>query len=556
LDERIYLFLTGGLVLKLRVALAGACLAAAAVLGLASCGDSDEPEGGTLRGIYAAFPDYLDPGLSYSREGWTAMYDTYIPLLTYAHASGAAGGEVVPGLAKSLPALSNGGRTYTLFLRPGLKYSNGEPVRASDFAHTVERLFEVNSPASPFYTDIVGAGAFAETKKGGIPGISTDDKSGKIEIDLVQPRGTFTNELAMPFMAPLPAGTPSEDLSATPPPATGPYAIVDSKPGKSWEYERNPQWAKANSEAMPDLPSGHFDRIEITVIGNPATQVNDIEQGKYDWLQPPPSPDRYAAVMNKYEGTQFRVEPGTSTYYFWMNTKRAPFDDPEVRRAVNYALDGAALERIYAGQLEAGQQILPPSMPGYEEFELYPHDIAMAKAMIRKADPADRQITVWTNTEPENREAGEYYEGVLRDLGFEPKLKLVDASNYNAITGNRSTPDLDTGWNNWFEDYPHPADFFGPLLAGESILPVGNYNFSETDLPQVNRKIAELGRETLGPEQEAEYAELDEELMRYAPWAPYGTRTVSTFVSDAIDLDSVVFNPTFGQDLASFEPSG
>jgi hypothetical protein len=42
--------------------------------------------------------------------------------------------------------------------------------------------------------------------------------------------------------------------------------------------------------------------------------------------------------------------------------------------------------------------------------------------------------------------------------------------------------------------------------------------------------------------------------MELAPWAPYGTRTVSTFVSDAIDLDNVIFNPAIGQDLTSFEP--
>jgi peptide/nickel transport system substrate-binding protein len=228
------------------VALAGVCVGAVAILGIASCGGSGDKEGGTLRGIYAAFPDYLDPALSYSREGWTAMYDTYIPLLTYAHADGDAGGEVVPGLAKSLPKISADGKTYTLFLRPGLKYSNGEPVRASDFTHVVERLFEVNSPASPFYTDIVGAEAFAETKKGGIAGISTNNATGEITIRLAEPRGTFTNELATPFLALLPPSTPAEDLSAKPPPATGPYVIVNSKPGKGWEYERNPEWAKAN----------------------------------------------------------------------------------------------------------------------------------------------------------------------------------------------------------------------------------------------------------------------------------------------------------------------
>ena len=105
------------------------CLAAVSMFSLASCGSgSSGAEGGTMRGIYAAFPDYLDPALSHTGEGWTAMYDTYIPLLTYAHANGAAGGKVIPGLAAAMPKVSDDGKTYTLKLRKGLKYSNGEPV--------------------------------------------------------------------------------------------------------------------------------------------------------------------------------------------------------------------------------------------------------------------------------------------------------------------------------------------------------------------------------------------------------------------------------------------
>jgi peptide/nickel transport system substrate-binding protein len=503
--------------------------------------------------MYSSFPDYMDPALSYTQEGWTAMYNTYIPLLTYAHADGLAGGEVIPGLAKSLPKISDGRKTYTLFLRPGLKYSDGTPVKASDFTYAVERAFKLNAGGSQFYTGIVGAEKFAETKKGGIPGIETNDKTGEIVIHLVKPRGTFVNELGMMFVAPVPSDTPIEDLSANPPPATGPYAIVNSQPGRGWEYERNPQWAKVNSKAMPDLPSGHVDKIKIDVIGNSSTEVNNIEQGRSNWMQAPPPPDRYAEVKEKYEGSQFRIEPGVSTYYFWMNTQRPPFDDLKVRQAVNYAVNPEALERIYAGQLVGSQQILPPGMPGYEKFELYPHDMDKAKALMAEANPSDRDITVWSNTEPENREATEYYEDVLKKLGFKTKLKPVNAANYFTVIGNQSSPDLDTGWLDWFEDYPHPNDFFEPQLAGDSIVPTNNTNLAEADFPKLNAKIAELSEQPLGPDQEAAYAELDEEFMEEAPWAPYGTRAVATFVSSAIDLDRVIFNPTFGQDLTSFQ---
>jgi peptide/nickel transport system substrate-binding protein len=535
-------------------------LAAVFAVGLVSCGGGDDSTsggggktGGTLNVTYASFPDYMDPQLSYTAEGWTAMGEVYIPLLTYKHAEGAEGSEVVPGLAKEMPKISNGGKTYTLFLRPGLKYSDGTPVKASDFPYSIERLFKGNSAGSPFYTTIVGAEKFAETKSGGIPGIKADDKTGEIKIELEEPRGTFNNELALLFAAPVPKGTPNEDLSADPPPATGPYMITKSQPGRGWEYERNPYWAKANSKAMPEYPTGNIDAAKVTVVRNPQTQVNGIEQGKYDWMQNPPPADRYTEVKEKYEGTQFEEHTTISTYYFWMNMTRPPFDDVKVRQAVNYAVDPAALERIYSGQLKATQQILPPGMPGYEKFELYPHDMEKAKELLKEANPSDMDITVWTDTESPNNEAGEYYDGVLKELGFNTTLKILNADNYSTVTGNESTPELDTGWSDWFEDYPHPNDFFQPLLAGESIQPTNTYNFSRTDEPELNAKLKKLAAEQLGPEQEKAYAQMDKEFMELAPWAPYGTRTLSTFVSSDINAENIIYNPTFFEYLTSFE---
>ena len=538
---------------KLGTALAMAGVAAAMALGLASCGGSGDKEGGTLKVSFASFPDYLDPQLSYTAEGWSAMYNTYIPLLTYAHADGEAGSEVTPGLAEGLPEISNGGKTYSLTLRDGLEYSDGTPVKASDFKSTVERMFEVESGGSPFYTDIVGAEEFLETEEGGIAGIETDDATGEITIDLVTPRGTFTNELAMPFVALVPGDTPAKDQSADPAPATGPYEIVESNPGRGWSYARNPQWAGNNSELMPDLPSGHVDKIEATVIRNQSTQVNDVEQGKTNWMFDPLPADRVAEVKRRYEGTQYRTEPSISTYFFWMNTTQPPFDDLKVRQAVNYALDPAALERIYAGEVKASQQILPPGMPGYEKIELYPHDMAKAKALVEQANPSDREITVWTDNLNPNDDAGAYYQDVLKQLGFDVKLKTLSGDNYFTVIGNQSTPDLDTGWANWFEDYPHPNDFFEPLLAGSSIAPTNNGNFAQIDVPSLNEKIDELAAQQLGPEQERQYAELDREYMEQAPWAPYGSRTLSAFVSSDIDLDEVIWNPTFSGDLTSFQ---
>jgi peptide/nickel transport system substrate-binding protein len=531
-------------------------LIAALALTLAGCGGSDEnsSEGSTLKVTFASFPDYMDPSLSYTIEGLTAMSQTYIPLVTYAHANGAAGTKLIPGLAKALPKITDGGRTYTLFLRKGLRYSDGTPVRASDFPATIERMIALNSPGTAFFSDVVGAEKFTKAKKGGIAGIEADDKSGRIVIHLVKPRSTFTNELATLFAAPLPAGTKRKDLSAEPPPGTGPYVISSSEPGRGWEYRRNPEWAKANAALMPQIPAGHYDNIDVRVIKNTETAVNEIIHGKIDWMEEPPPPDRYQELSERYEGTQLLVTPQIDVYYFWMNVQQPPFDDLRVRRAVNYAVDPEALERIYGGQLKAVQQVLPAAMPGHKTFKLYPHNVKKAKELIAAADPADRKVTIWTDDYPPNRQAGEYYEGVLREIGLDPTLKVLSTANYTTVIGNNSTPNLDTGWTAWYMDYPHPNDYFQPQLSGESIARTANANYAHFDDPKINREIAKLGTEALGPKQEAAYAKLDREVMEQAPWAPFGTAEMVTFVSSAIDSEKLIVSPVYGQDLTSFAP--
>lgn len=504
-----------------------------------------------LHAASSSFPDYLDPQLSYTSEGWAAMYAAYIPLLTYRHADGRPGSDVVPGLARSLPRISDDGRTYTLFLRPGLRYSDGTRVRASDFEYAIKRLFKLRSGGQSFYTGIAGVRRFQRKLHGGIGGIVTDDRTGKIVIHLVRPRGTFTYELALPFASLVPKSTPMRDRTFRPPPSTGPYRLTVSGLAFGWTLTRNPEWAN-NGELMPHLPDGHVEEINVEVIRSGAVQVRGVRQGKLDVMLGSPPPDQYAQLARRYRGTQFRSESMPSTYYFWMNTTRPPFDDIRVRKAVNYAIDRRILRRMSAGRLAPSQQIIPAGMPGHRKLTLYPHSMAKARQLMRRADPADRRITVWADTESPHFEASLYYRRVLQRLGFDAHLKVPGILNYFPLIGKASTPNLDTGWANWFADYPHPNDFFQPLLAGSSILPRNSSNFSRIDVPALNAKIARLNRRPLGPVQERQYAALDRSYMKLAPIAPYGSVTTAIFVSKAIDLSGVVWNPMMGADLTSF----
>ena len=197
-----------------------------------------------------------------------------------------------------------------------------------------------------------------------------------------------------------------------------------------------------------------------------------------------------------------------------------------MRQAVNYAVDPAALERIYAGQLAATQQILPPGMPGYKKFEPLPARPGQGEGTDRRSRPQrprdhglDRQRTA-----PTTKRAN-YYEACSSELGFDTTLKVVSADNYFTVIGNGSTPDLDTGWANWFEDYPHPNDFFQPLLAGESIEPTNNTNWSQFDDPALNAKIDQLGAEQLGPDRKPNTPRSTAPTWNRRPWAPFGTLT-------------------------------
>jgi peptide/nickel transport system substrate-binding protein len=140
---------------------------------------------------------------------------------------------------------------------------------------------------------------------------------------------------------------------------------------------------------------------------------------------------------------------------------------------------------------------------------------------------------------------------VLEELGFHARLKIVSPENYFTETGNQRTPNLDTGFTNWFEDYPHPNDFFQPLLAAKPT-PFYNENFSQLVVPKLNQTVARLDREP-GPIDEAAYAGLDRSFMKLAPIIPYGNRTLEIAFSGAVDLRSLVWNPTFEADLTSFQ---
>jgi peptide/nickel transport system substrate-binding protein len=497
--------------------------------------------------------DFLDPGLSYVPQGWFVLWNSYLPLIGYRHVSGPAGATLVPYLAQEMPKVSSDGKTYKLKLRKGLKYSDGTPVKASDFGATIERDFKLQSPSIGLFSNIKGADAFAASGpkyKGRIAGITSNDKTGAITIRLRQPQGDFEYILASEFAAPVPAKSPAKDASTNPLPATGPYLIESYKPNQQVIVVRNPHFNAGLFDG--NVPVGNPDKVTIDMFDDPALALTKTLDGQYDYdaLQPPA--DEVAALESKHKD-QIEVYTPPNTYYYFMNTRRAPFDKLKVRQAVNYAIDRKHLVQIYRGLATPTENVLPPSYPQYKKLDLYPYNLAKAKQLIRQAGATAAPVTVWTSDNEFARapQTGAYLESVLNSIGLKAKLNKLDAATYWTTIGNQKTK-AQIGFADSYQDYPHPLDWFDPLLNGNRITPLYNGNYANFDDPAVNAKIAALRKEpSLSGSINAQWAALDKAVMLEAPWAPFvNVQSIDTFGPD-VDLGCYVQHVNYQFDFAT-----
>ena len=482
-----------------------------------------------FRIVYDTGTDYLDPGLSYTVQGWAVMWNVYLSLLGYKHVNGPDGATIVPALATDLPQVSADGLTYTLTMRPGLKYSDGTAVKASDFAYAIKRDFLIDSPGVGFFTNIVGAEEFSKTKTGEISGITTDDATGKITIKLVKPQGDFQNILATIFAAPVPQGTPAKDQSTTPIPSTGPYKIVSYTPNREFVVARNPYF-----KPTANIPATNPDKMTFKIVEDDSAALQQVINGQADYDFHPIPVDRLASVQQKY-GDQLKIYTPANTYYYFMNTRLPPFDKLAVRQAVNYAIDRNALVRLYGGLATPTENILPPTYPQYKKHTLYPLDVAKAKQLIQQAGVAGTELDVWGSNRETSKKPVEYLTDVLNKIGFKATPKIIDAAVYWTTIGNQKTK-AQIGFADWFQDYPHPLDWFDVLLNGTRITDTHNNNYSNFDNGLVNTKIAALKQKTaLNDTVNAQWAALDKQVMQAAAWAPYVNRQFTDFFSADID---------------------
>ncbi|MGH3040481.1 MAG: BTAD domain-containing putative transcriptional regulator [Gaiellaceae bacterium] len=482
-------------------------------------------------------------------EGQIVVPLAYDTLLTYRRVAGIAGTALVGNLALRVPTPTDRGRTYTLQLRPGIRYSDGTPVRASDFRFSVERALTLD-PELEVYDVIEGAaecGATPSERCDLSRGIKVDDALGRITIRLTRPDPDFVYKLTFPFASVVPADTPLRVVRSEPIPSTGPYQIAVYDPARELRLVRNPHFRVWSTDARPD---GYPDEIRVHLSEDVDAQVTSVEQGRGDVMLGPPV-EQLQGLLTQYPG-RLHSDAVPWTDFMFLNTREPPFDDLRVRQALNYAVDRERMVELLGGPLAARAtcQLLPPDVPGYRPYcpsTLSPNpggtwtapDLAKAKALVAASGTEGMRVEVVAYELFRRLEFGRYFVSLLRRLGYQSSLRAIpelfpDYLEYVGDSRNRAQ----IGTFGWYADFASAALFLRDLFACASFLPedAANRNLSAFCEPGIDVRMTRAAELQASDPVEANtlWAEADRALVDRAAAVPLVNRHVVGFVSERV----------------------
>lgn len=497
-----------------------------------SSGGGGSHMGGTMKLQATGNPDSLDPAIAYEVESWQNLIMTNDGLTGFKRVGGPDGATLVPDLASAIPQATDGGKTYVFHIRPGIKFSNGEPVVPSDFVHAWQRDFLVGSPGTWTLGSIVGADKCTAKKCDLSAGAVADDSAMTLTVHLSAPDPEFLDKIALPFSDAVPKSAPNKDIGTSPLPATGPYMFKSYVPGQSITLVRNPQFHQWSKDAQPQ---GYPNEIVWQLGLQADAEVTNVENGNADWMFEQPPPDRLNEIATKYKD-QVHINPLTATYWFFMNVNTPPFNNIKVRQALNFAVDRNATVKLYGGPALAQPtcQVLPPNFPGYEQYCPYTAnpasggkgpwtgpDMAKAKQLIAESGTKGQNVTVWSETTTLSKSEGEYIVSLLNQLGYHASLKSLDRGVYFDTVDNSSNK-AQIGWWDWYQDYPAASDFINTLLSCGAYIPNDDHsnNAAEFCNKQVDSTIktalSQGATSTAAANQS--WAKADQMITDQAPW--------------------------------------
>jgi peptide/nickel transport system substrate-binding protein len=516
-----------------------AVLAAVASMAVAGCGGgssssdnagstggaSTPPQGakkgGDLTMLYNADVDNIDPGITYYQYGLNIAYTTQRPLYSYKPDDAT---NLQPDLAEGPPQFSKDGKTVTVKIRSGVKFSPpvNREVTSKDVRYGLERGFlkTVNGAyVGAYMGDVVGLKAYQDGKAKNISGLQTPDAH-TLVVKLARPRAAIVAGMfSLTASAPVPEDYAAKYDAKQPSTygqhqvATGPYMIKNDasgkltgyKPGSEIDLVRNPNW-----DASTDYKPAYVNSIKVKEGVDPDVGARQIVSGSHmisgDFQLTPATLQRVAS-RNK---DLLVLTPPTGRYrYIALNTRDKPFDNVNVRRAIIAGFDRTALRQAFGGAIvgEIPTHYIPPGQPGYDDaggakgpgldFMSHPSgDMALAAQYMKKAGypsgkyTGGKTFTAVSDNATQQLNVTEVAAQQFAKLGFKVKIKGVtrDAMYTKFCQVPKAEPPICPSVG-WLKDFADPETLLGPVFNGKNILQVGNSNFALLNDPKANAQM-------------------------------------------------------------------
>jgi ABC-type transport system substrate-binding protein/tRNA A-37 threonylcarbamoyl transferase component Bud32 len=471
------------------------------------------------------------------------QYAVCSTLLNYPDSDGPDGTSLRPEIAAAMPTVSADERTYTFRVRRGFHFSppSDEPVTAQTFRHTLERALSPKNiwSAGPYLaSDIAGVEAYRAGKATHISGISV--RGATLSITLVKPAGDFLTRISAPAFCPVPLSVPIhvKGYAARAIPSAGPY-YVSSFADHRTVLQRNPNYTSSRprrSERIVytnDVPTPQA----VTLANRGAV---DLLPQDFDNTTPLLAPG--GVLDRRYGAASPAARAGNQQYFLYQaplvdyiafNTRRPLFRDVRLRRAVNYALDRRALAEAFADT--PADQIVPPAVPGFPAGRVYPIDRPDVLTARRLAGKRGRRAVVSICGDPRLPRLAQIVRSNLARIRI--AVSVVESQD---CPGKSERADLLFVFplSSGVRD---PAPFLDHALgSGIYGSPLGPGPWNEPRF----RKRLEQARPLRGQARVEAYRRIEDELMRAAPFAVFGSFVWSQYFSP--DIGCKVFQAEYG----------
>jgi peptide/nickel transport system substrate-binding protein len=496
--------------------------------------------GGTLNVISNEGWEHLDPGASYFQIDYIVVYATQTPLYTFTPTSS----KPVPLLASGPPQISSDGKTVTVHIKSGFKFSApvNRAVTSADVAYAFQRMFNPNvqNGYAAGYFPIVGSDKSAGKP---IPGISTPNKT-TIVFHLTKNFGaTMAQALTMPGTAPVPESyaakfdksSPSKyDSDPTIQAFTGPYTIKSYSAGRKVTLVRNPAWNRQVDGVRPAYAD--------TIVWNAGADAGVAAHQTLDSTNllmtdtPPSSVLKTAYEQHK---SQLSIAP-LGSYYAALNTSVPPFNNVNLRKAVIAASNREAYLLARGGKL-VGQVMthyLLPEVPGFQQAGGYKGfgedylasptgNMTVAKKYMKAAGYPGGKYTgnqtvtiVGSNSDPGPQEMQIVQQG-LTALGFKTSIKAVPQQTmYSKFCGYVKAHINVCPTAGWIEDFLDPYAVLFVPFSGHAIVPINNSNWAVLNDPKINKAIDHAATIKDESSRLQAFAQVDKMLVDAAPAIP------------------------------------